>query len=72
MGGLIEAPRRFSDDMMRLRRTSHPGQPMSGIFEGLGPMITGGADGDRTHDLHVANVALSQTELLPHQNPSDE
>ena len=29
------------------------------------PVLTGGADGARTHDLDGANVALSQTELRP-------
>ena len=27
----------------------------------------GGADGDRTHDLRIANAALSRIELLPHE-----
>lgn len=27
--------------------------------------LTGGDDGDRTHDLHVANVALSQLSYIP-------
>jgi hypothetical protein len=29
-------------------------------------MLTGGAEGDRTPDLRIANAALCQTELLPH------
>ena len=28
--------------------------------------IIGGAEGDRTPDLRIANAALCQTELLPH------
>src|SRR5438132_13633312 len=28
--------------------------------------FTGGAEGDRTPDLRIANAALCQTELLPH------
>jgi hypothetical protein len=28
--------------------------------------IDGGAEGDRTPDLRIANAALCQTELLPH------
>ena len=29
-------------------------------------MLCGGAEGDRTPDLRIANAALCQTELLPH------
>ena len=29
-------------------------------------MLFGGAEGDRTPDLRIANAALCQTELLPH------
>ena len=29
-------------------------------------MLIGGAEGDRTPDLRIANAALCQTELLPH------
>ena len=28
--------------------------------------LIGGAEGDRTPDLRIANAALCQTELLPH------
>ena len=28
--------------------------------------LNGGAEGDRTPDLRIANAALCQTELLPH------
>jgi hypothetical protein len=28
--------------------------------------VIGGAEGDRTPDLRIANAALCQTELLPH------
>jgi hypothetical protein len=29
--------------------------------------LIGGAEGDRTPDLRIANAALCQTELLPHK-----
>ena len=30
--------------------------------------LIGGAEGDRTPDLRIANAALCQTELLPHES----
>ncbi len=35
------------------------------VFRIVG-LLTGGAEGDRTPDLRIANAALCQTELLPH------
>src|SRR6476646_6205750 len=34
--------------------------------------LSGGAEGDRTPDLRIANAALCQTELLPHSRNADD
>jgi hypothetical protein len=38
---------------------------VSGVLRDTGETFRGGADGDRTHDLHDANVALSQLSYRP-------
>ena len=38
---------------------------VSGVLRDAGESFRGGADGDRTHDLHDANVALSQLSYRP-------
>ena len=36
------------------------------VVTGWNQGVIGGAEGDRTPDLRIANAALCQTELLPH------
>ena len=56
-------PKAYPRRQNRVQRHDASNEKRSAVRRTL--IITGGDDGDRTHDLNIANVALSQLSYIP-------